>query len=119
MYEIFTQGRFEVEPGNEEAFVAAWSEFAAWASARPGAGTLRLVRDVRNAGQFISFGQWDDGDAVRAWKSSAEFKERIGRVVKQAREFEPTELVTLAKGTGGTVETFSPPEGIEPIHAPT
>jgi heme-degrading monooxygenase HmoA len=119
MYEIFTHGRFEVEPGNEQAFVDAWSEFATWASERAGAGTLRLVRDVRNAGRFLSFGQWDDADAVRAWKSSAEFKERIGRVVRQTTEFEPTELVTIVKVTGGTVEVLSPPAGIEPIHAPT
>jgi heme-degrading monooxygenase HmoA len=119
MYEIFTHGRFEVEPGNEEAFIDAWSEFATWASERAGAGTLRLVRDVRNAGRFLSFGDWDDVDAVRAWKSSPEFKERIGRVVRQATEFEPTELVTLVKVTGGTAEVLSPPGGIEPIHAAT
>ena len=118
MYEIVTTGRFEVEPGNEEAFVEAWSEFAAWASERPGAGTLRLFRDVRSAGRFVSFGQWDDADAVRAWKSSAEFKERIGRVVRQATDFEPTELVTVAKVTRGTVEAVSPPPEIGPIHAP-
>jgi heme-degrading monooxygenase HmoA len=119
MYEIFTAGRFEVEPGNEDAFVDAWSEFAAWASQRPGAGTLRLFRDVRNAGRFVSFGQWDDAEAVRAWKSSPEFKERIGRVVRQATEFEPTEHVTLVKVTGGTVMALSPPAGMDPIHAPT
>ena len=28
MYEIFTYGRFEVEPADEEAFVEAWTEFA-------------------------------------------------------------------------------------------
>ena len=119
MYEIFTHGRFEVTPENEQAFVDAWSKFAAWASAREGAGILRLVRDVRNPGRFVSFGQWDDADAVRAWKSSPEFKERIGRVVGQATEFEPTELVTLVKAAGGTFEVLSPPAGIEPIHAPT
>jgi heme-degrading monooxygenase HmoA len=119
MYEIFTHGRFEVEPGNEVAFVEAWSEFAAWASERPGAGTLRLVRDVRNAGRFFSLGQWDDADAIGAWKSSAEFKERLGRVVRQATEFEPTGQVTLVKVRAGPVEALSPPEGIEPIHAPT
>lgn len=119
MYEIFTHGRFEVAPENEQAFVEAWSEFAAWASARDGAGTLRLVRDVRNPGRFVSFGQWDDADAVRAWKSSSEFKERIGRVVRHAEQFEPTELVTLVRVAGGTVEALSPPAGIEPIHAPT
>jgi heme-degrading monooxygenase HmoA len=119
MYEIFTHGRFEVEPANEAAFVEAWSEFAAWASARPGAGTLRLVRDVRTAGRFVSVGQWDDADAIRAWKSSAEFKERLGRMVRHATTFEPTEHVTLVKATAGTVETLSPPAAIEPIHAPS
>jgi heme-degrading monooxygenase HmoA len=118
MYEIFTSGRFEVEPGKEESFIAAWSEFASWVSERPGAGTLRLFRDVRNAGRFVSIGEWGDAEAVRSWKSSAEFKERIGRVVKQATEFEPTEYVTLAKVTGGTVEELSPPD-LEPIHAPS
>lgn len=119
MYEIFTTGRFEVGSENETAFVDAWSEFATWASRRPGAQTLRLTRDVRNPGRFISFGQWDDADAVRAWKSSAEFKERIGGVVRQATEFEPTELVTLVKVAAGAVQAVSPPDGIEPIHAPT
>ncbi len=119
MYEIFTHGRFEVAPENEAAFVEAWSEFAAWASQRPGAGTLRLVRDLRNDGRFVSFGQWDDADAIAAWKSSAEFKERIGRVVSQATEFEPTELVALVRVTGGKAETLSPPAGLEPIHAPS
>jgi heme-degrading monooxygenase HmoA len=119
LYEIFTSGRFQVEPGNEEAFVDAWSTFAAWVSEQPGAGTVRLVRDVRNAGVFVSLGQWNDADAVRAWKSSPEFKERLGRVASKSTEFEPTELVTLVRVTGGTVEELSPPAGIEPIHAPT
>src|SRR5438067_11045700 len=119
MYEIFTYGRFEVESANEEAFMDAWSEFAAWVSAQPGAVTLRLVRDVRNPGRFVSFGQWEDAEAVHAWKSSAAFKERLGRVVKHASEFEPTELVVLKKAEGGTVETLSPPAELEPIHAPT
>ena len=118
-YEIFTYGRFEVEPANEQAFVDAWSEFAAWVSQSPGARTFRLVRDVRNPGRFFSFGEWDDAESIRAWKSSDEFKEGLGRVVRLAREFEPTEHVTLAKAAGGKVETLSPPAEIEAIHAPT
>jgi heme-degrading monooxygenase HmoA len=119
MFEIFTHGRFEVAPENEEPFVEAWSQFAAWTSQRPGAGTLRLVRDVRNAGRFLSLGQWDDAEAVRDWKASSDFKERLGPVIEQAREFEPTELVTLVTVTGGTVERQSPPADLEAIHAPS
>jgi heme-degrading monooxygenase HmoA len=118
VYEIFTYGRFEVEPENEDAFIAAWSELAAFGSNHAGAISMRLVRDVRNAGRFVSFAQWHDAEAVLAFKSSAEFKQRLGRVVSQAKEFEPTELTTLLKATNGTVEALSPPE-LEPIHAPT
>ena len=70
-------------------------------------------------GRFVSVGQWDDADAVRGFKSSPEFKERLGRLVMLAAEFEPTEHVTLAKATGGSAETHSPPEDLEAIHAPT
>jgi heme-degrading monooxygenase HmoA len=119
MYEIFTNGRWEVEPDNEAAFIEAWSTFASWASARQGSGSLRLVRDSRNPGRFVSFGQWDDADAVRAFKSSPEFKEGIGKVVKQAIEFEPTEYYTIVKAESGSTATVTPPADIEPIHAPT
>lgn len=119
MYEIYTGERFEVEPANEQAFVEAWSAFAAWASEQTGAGTLRLFRDVRNKGRFVSVGEWQDADAARAWKSSAEFKERLGTVVRQAIEFEPTEQVPLVEVRGGKVEPHAPRAGIEPIHAPT
>jgi heme-degrading monooxygenase HmoA len=117
VYEIFTYGRLEVPSENEDAFLEAWSTFAAWTSARPGANTLRLARDVRNPGRFISFGQWDDADAVREWKSSDEFKQRLGAMVKLASEFEPTELAVVRRAAEGNVEALSPPE-LEPIHAP-
>jgi heme-degrading monooxygenase HmoA len=118
-YEIFTYGRFEVAPESERAFVDAWSQFATWISERPGNRTVRLHRDVRNAGRFVSVGQWDDADAVRAFKSAPEFKDRLGTVVRHATEFEPTELVTVVKVADGTVEMLSPPADLEPIHAPS
>jgi len=56
---------------------------------------------------------------VRAFKSEPEFKERLDRIVKLAKDFEPTELVTLVKAGAGTSERLSPPDELEPIHAPT
>ena len=119
MYEIFTNGRWEVEPENEEAFIDAWSELATWISQQPGAKTVWLVRDVRNAGRFYSNGQWEDAEAVRTFKSSPQFKEHLARVVQHTTEFEPTEHVTLRKVENGNVETLSPPADLQPIHAPT
>ena len=77
------------------------------------------MRDVRNAGRLVTVGKWDDAEAVRAFKSTPEFKEQLGRVVKLAKDFEPTELVTLVKAVDGTSERLSPPAGLEPIHAPS
>ena len=119
MYEIFTYGRFEVEPESEDAFVEAWSEFATWISRRSGNQSVRLMRDVRNTGRLVSVGKWDNAEAVQAFKSTPEFKEQLARVVKLAKDFEPTELVTLVKAADGTSEKLSLPAGLEPIHAPT
>src|SRR5262249_34987919 len=80
--EVYTMGTWKPNPGSQEAFVEAWSQFAGWASSMPGAGTLRLVRDLHEPGRFVSFGAWDSIDYVRAWKGSPEFKERMARVLQ-------------------------------------
>jgi len=43
----------------------------------------------------------------------------LGRLVKLAEEFEPTEHVTLMSVADGSAEAHTPPEDLEAIHAPT
>jgi heme-degrading monooxygenase HmoA len=107
---VYTTGSWKPNPGSEEAFVEAWSQFAGWASSMPGAGTLRLVRDLGEPGRFVSFGAWDDIDHVRAWKSSPEFRERMARVLQHIDDFQPTELALVATADGGAVSLRSPVE---------
>jgi heme-degrading monooxygenase HmoA len=102
MSEIGTTGTWRVTPSKEEAFVDAWSEFAAWASSMPGAGTLRLSRDHGDQGRFVSFGIWESDEAVRAWKAAPEFKERIAHVLQHVEDFEATELAVLATAESGS-----------------
>ena len=101
MSAIYTAGRWRPDPGKEETFVEAWTAFAAWASGMRGAGTLRLARDVRSPDVFVSFGEWQDVQAVRAWKGGPEFKERLARVLQYVEEFEPTELELVATAEAG------------------
>ena len=117
MSEIYTMGRWKPSDGREEAFVEAWSTFAEWASTRSGAGTLRLARDVRADGVYVSFARWENLDAVRAWKGSPDFRERLSRVLRHVEEFEPTELAVTAVAEAGTVDLV-PPAEVEPVHAP-
>jgi heme-degrading monooxygenase HmoA len=115
---LYTQGVWKPTTGKEDVFVETWTLFAGWASGMPGAGTLHLARDVRNVDRFVSFGRWDSPDAVRAWKSHPEFRERIARVLQHVAEFEPTELSLVAIADMGVGSVEQMPLRIEPIHAP-
>ena len=96
MGEVYTSGSWKPNPGSEQAFIEAWSSFASWASVSAGAGTLRLVRDLNEPGQFVSFGGWQSIDQVRAWKSSPEFRERMAQVLQHVDAFRPAELEPVA-----------------------
>ena len=118
MGEIYTTGRWTPSAGKAEAFVEAWAEFAAWASGRRGAGTLRLTRDVRDPNVFLSFGAWESVEAVRAWKEEPEFRERLARVLQHVDEFEPTELAVVATAGADVASRNSSHEiDFEPAHA--
>ena len=96
MAETYTNGVWMVKPGEEDAFVSAWREFASWGHTWPGCGTLRLVRDTSEPSRYMSFGAWESFDAQRAWKDDPEFRERMARVQRHVENFAPSvfELVT-------------------------
>jgi heme-degrading monooxygenase HmoA len=100
MSTVYTSGTWKPTPGSEEAFVEAWKSFAGWASSLPGAGRLQLTRDLHDEGRYVSLGDWASEDAVRSWKGSPEFKERMAQVLQHVGEFQPAEL--------GLVATASP-----------
>jgi heme-degrading monooxygenase HmoA len=100
MAETYSAGMWKAKAGEEDELVEAWREFAAWASTMPGVGTLRLTRDTRDPSRFFSFAPWESIDAIRAWKASDEFRERIGRVKAHTDDFTPWEfeLTTIVPG---------------------
>lgn len=49
---------FEVRPGQEEKFVAAWSQLTKLIKEYAGSGGSRLHRD--SSGTFIAYAQWPD-----------------------------------------------------------
>jgi heme-degrading monooxygenase HmoA len=109
MAEAFTTGSWVPNEGEEREFIAAWSEFAQWASTMPGARAVRLARDLRDPGRFVSFAGWDDLEAVRAWKGSDEFKPRMSRVQQHVDKFNPTELEVVAVFESGAARLAPEP----------
>ena len=90
MSQLYTSGRWTVFPGQEEAFVAGWSELAEWTSAEvPGSSWARLRQHHEKPNVFLSFGPWESGEAIAAWRDSPGFQERVGRVRGMLEDFEP------------------------------
>jgi heme-degrading monooxygenase HmoA len=96
-YTIYGTGSWQPFPEQEEAFIAAWKEFAEWIAGLDGAGEAILARDVRAENRYVSFSGWDDVEALRAWKAHPEFKERMSRVQQFVDKFAPTELEVVAR----------------------
>ena len=99
---VYTSGTWRTNADSEDAFLAAWEQFAGWASSMPGAGRLRLVRGISDPGLFVSFGDWDSIEQVRSWKRSPAFRERMARVLQHVDSFEPLELELVATADGGS-----------------
>jgi heme-degrading monooxygenase HmoA len=94
--EVFTSGTWVVQPGHEDEFIAAWTEFAHWTKATTaGAGWVYLLRDEERPNRFVSFGPWRDGQSVQAWRDSAGFGERIGRIRSLLESFEASRLTPV------------------------
>ena len=97
MPETYTSGHWLVKPGDEDAFVQAWTEFVEWGSGFSGSGTFRLVRDLEVPQRYLSLAPWESFEAQQAWKEDPEFRERIGRVRAHCDEFEPSTFELTAE----------------------
>ena len=67
----YTTGSWTPYPGEEQAFLNAWIEFAEWSEQMPGAGTALLAGDLRDPKRFVSFVAWDNLDAVAGMEDLA------------------------------------------------
>src|SRR5690348_640142 len=97
MGEVYSSGAWTAKEGEGDAFVEAWTKFAGWLGTMPGAGTARLTRDLSEPRRYLSFAPWESAEAMRAWKSSPEFRERMGKVQAHVAEFHPGEMELVVK----------------------
>jgi heme-degrading monooxygenase HmoA len=97
MSEAYSSGTWTAKEGEGEAFVEAWTEFARWLSTMPGAGTARLTRDLSEPRRYLSFAPWESAEAMHAWKSAPEFRERMAAVREHVTEFTPSEFELVAE----------------------
>ena len=111
MTEQVSSGTWVVDADKERAFIEAWAAFAEWSSTMPGAGTLRLGRDLSDSHRFVSHAAWESADAMRAWQEAPQFEEQLARVLQHVDDFHRTMLDVVATGADGTSTITLPASG--------
>jgi heme-degrading monooxygenase HmoA len=101
---IYAVGIWSVRPGNENAFVEAWMNFASWTLRMKGSRYGNLLQDLRNPSRFVSYGAWEDMESARAWRQQPEFNKSFDRFLELCDEITPGTFHLVAetarKGTG-------------------
>ena len=94
---IQTVGIWTIKPGQEAAFIGAWSDFAQWMTKNtPGLGKGYLLQDAQNPSRFISTGAWDSVQAVQMWRESEAFQGFVGKAMPLCDDFQPGLLNVVA-----------------------
>ena len=95
--QLYTHGLWIAKPGNEQVFITEWSNFAKWtAKHQSGAGTGYLLQDREHPQEFISFGPWDNENAISAWRQRPEFKAFVSKIRELCDDFQPRSLSVVA-----------------------
>ncbi len=96
----YTLARWRVLPGQEDAFVAAWHDLAAFflsLKQPPRWGTL--LRSVDDPRLFYSFGPWPSTETIAAMRADPGTPAAIGRLTDLCEEAElGTYLVAATAG---------------------
>jgi heme-degrading monooxygenase HmoA len=93
----YTSGTWLVRTGSEDDFIARWRVFTQWSlNNEPGAESFVLIQDAGNPRRFISFGTWDNSEAVTRWRQRPEFAALLGECRALCEEFEPRDYKLAA-----------------------
>ena len=98
MARAYTHTSWVVTRGREEEFIERWSEWADWSRREGLAARAMLLRDADNPERFISFGPWESMQAVRTWRGSPGYQERVAKLREVVDSFEPRTLELVAGG---------------------
>ncbi len=92
MAKVWTHGVWITKPGQEDAFVHAWSRLARDATAGLRGDPPTLLRDREKPNVFRTFGAWPDIEAIEEFRGSDLFR---GAVAELGPLIESFEALTL------------------------
>jgi quinol monooxygenase YgiN len=75
----YASGNWIVGRGREKEFIERWTEFLVWTRASSaGLRSAHLIRDLEDPRHFISFADWESGEAMQSWRSLPDFARMLG-----------------------------------------
>jgi quinol monooxygenase YgiN len=92
MTPVWTHGTWTVKPGQEAAFVEAWSDLARASIGRFGTAAPTITRDRERPNVFITFGPFAGADEVEAFRASDLFHEGVATIRPLLESFEAATL---------------------------
>jgi heme-degrading monooxygenase HmoA len=93
----YVSGDWRVRAGSEDEFVARWLAFTGWSLENAsGAESFVLIQDMEQPRHFLSFGTWADLESVRAWRTTPEFAQLLGRCRELCEDFHASDYALAA-----------------------
>ena len=92
----YSSGEWHVKDGEQDSFVEDWKKFIEWTRGFDGAETFMLWQDNQDRHRFISYGEWRDSDAAKAWQGDPGFAEKLGQVREHCDDFRPHDSTLVA-----------------------
>ena len=105
MTETYTNGMWTVKAGEEDALRRGVDEPRATGGRRRQApGPSGSCVNVDEPERYMSFADWESFDAQKAWKSTPEFVERMGRVRSHCTELPAARLRARRRGSTASAQ---------------
>jgi len=70
---VLEVAQFEIRPGAEEAFEAAYHQVRHTIADSPGCRSMRMTRGVESPGRFVLLVEWDSVEAHEEFRASHRF----------------------------------------------
>jgi heme-degrading monooxygenase HmoA len=86
---VYDVSVWQVKPGREEEFVAAWDALGQWTLERGFDTHGTLVRDRADPRRFVSFGPWRNAEEAERCRADPGFVERFARLESAIESYEP------------------------------
>ena len=96
---VYTLGVWHVQPGNEDAFIAAWQELGAIFQhlSQPPTGKGTLLQSLADPTLFYSFGPWGDLTAIQAMRNDPQAQNGIAKLRALCTEATPGSFRVVAE----------------------